>query len=488
MDFQKSLILDRIAELMYESNQNFISIDLLYDDEIIGPQIRNIQIDSNFQQLINAGIITLNNFKVQFCFEKLFFYVLYINRKKKNQFANIDSIKQFLDTKSIFELTNCTDYYFLEFEDILSSSIVKQIFNSNYQSILINLFLIKINQLDISCLIIFIDIKNNKYFLITLINKLILNQKIEICNKIILSILETEESSFKYIFSETITLLKNLDIETQNKIILYAKNQNINITNYLIDYYYYISDFENALKNKNSDNLSEENIINISSSMLDSNQISNAESYILENINDIKIAHNRLELIKTYSIVLYNKTNISEAINQIKIAITDSNILYGSYHSITGGLLNLLGLYYLTSGNFEKSLNIFNSCLKNRKNIYGENHQETAIVINNIALTYFYKEDYNNSLLNFKKANLILENRFGLEHFETARSYYNIGSVLEKLENYKCCLENIIIAMKIFIRNNFTEANDFENSKILLKKITEMKPEFSIPEDLIKYL
>ena len=42
--------------------------------------------------------------------------------------------------------------------------------------------------------------------------------------------------------------------------------------------------------------------------------------------------------------------------------------------------------------------------------------------------------------------------------------------------------------MKIFIRNNFTEANDFENSKILLKKIIEMKPEFSIPEDLIKYL
>jgi hypothetical protein len=71
---------------MFEINENSISIDLLYDDEIIGPQIRNIQIDSNFQQLINDGIISLNNFKVQFCFEKLFYYVLYINRKKKNNF------------------------------------------------------------------------------------------------------------------------------------------------------------------------------------------------------------------------------------------------------------------------------------------------------------------------------------------------------------------------------------------------------------------
>ena len=488
MEFQKSLILDRIAEIMFEIDENSVSIDLLYDDEIIGPQIRNIQIDSNFQQLINDGIISLNNFKVQFCFEKLFYYVLYINRKKKKQFLYTDSIKQFLDTKNKFDLTNCTDYYFLEFEDVLSNDIVKEIFNSNYQSILINLFLIKINQLDIYRLIIFIDIKNNKLFLIKLINKLILNQKIEICNKIILIILEKEESSFKYIFWETIFLLKSLDIETQNKFILFAKNKNINITNYLIDYYYYISDFDNALKNKNSDDLSEENIINISSSMLDSNQISDAESYILEHFNDIKIAHNRLELIKTYSIVLYNKSDISEAIKQIEIAITESNILYGSYHSITGGLLNLLGLYYLSGENFEKSLNIFNSCLKNRMNIYGENHQETAIVINNIALTYFYKEDYNNSLINFKKANLILENRFGSDHFETARSYYNIGSVLEKLENYKSCLDNLIIAMKIFIRNNLTEANDFENSKILLRKIRNGNPEFSIPEDLIKFL
>ena len=97
-----------------------------------------------------------------------FYYVLYINRKKKKQFLYTDSIKQFLDTKNKFDLTNCTDYYFLEFEDVLSNDIVKEIFNSNYQSILINLFLIKINQLDIYRLIIFIDIKNNKLFLMSI--------------------------------------------------------------------------------------------------------------------------------------------------------------------------------------------------------------------------------------------------------------------------------------------------------------------------------
>jgi hypothetical protein len=67
---------------MFEINEKSVSIDLLYDDEIIGPQIRNIQIDSNFQQLINAGIITLNNFKVQFCLRNYFYYILFINRKK----------------------------------------------------------------------------------------------------------------------------------------------------------------------------------------------------------------------------------------------------------------------------------------------------------------------------------------------------------------------------------------------------------------------
>lgn len=73
MEFQKSLILDRIAELIFEINEKTVSIDLLYDDEIIGPQI-----DSNFQQLIKDGIISLNNFKAQFCFEILFLlYFIY---------------------------------------------------------------------------------------------------------------------------------------------------------------------------------------------------------------------------------------------------------------------------------------------------------------------------------------------------------------------------------------------------------------------------
>ena len=55
---EKELLLFRLVELMFEKQQTFLLIDELYEDEVISPFIRNIQIDSPYQQLLFEGVIS----------------------------------------------------------------------------------------------------------------------------------------------------------------------------------------------------------------------------------------------------------------------------------------------------------------------------------------------------------------------------------------------------------------------------------------------
>ena len=55
---QKETILFRLTEIMFQKQQTFLLLDELYEDEVIGSSIRNIQIDSPFQQLLFEGVLS----------------------------------------------------------------------------------------------------------------------------------------------------------------------------------------------------------------------------------------------------------------------------------------------------------------------------------------------------------------------------------------------------------------------------------------------
>lgn len=46
---QKLFILFRLSENMFQNQQTFLLLDKFYEDEVISPFVRNIQIDSTFQ-------------------------------------------------------------------------------------------------------------------------------------------------------------------------------------------------------------------------------------------------------------------------------------------------------------------------------------------------------------------------------------------------------------------------------------------------------
>ena len=70
----------RLAELMLKSGDRELSVDGLFEDEFIGDFVRNIQIDSPYQQLLFEGVLTERMqkgvMKVGFTLEGYFHHVL----------------------------------------------------------------------------------------------------------------------------------------------------------------------------------------------------------------------------------------------------------------------------------------------------------------------------------------------------------------------------------------------------------------------------
>lgn len=80
MNTTKEIILLRLAELMLLQEKNYIAIDELYNDNIIGVYVKNIQIDSPFQELLFEGVISQylseNEIIITFTVEAYFHLVL----------------------------------------------------------------------------------------------------------------------------------------------------------------------------------------------------------------------------------------------------------------------------------------------------------------------------------------------------------------------------------------------------------------------------
>ena len=80
MKSTKENILFRLAELILINDNKSIDFDSLYEDVIIGPTIRDIQIESPYQELLKNGVISQfiidKNIHVTFTVEEYYHYIL----------------------------------------------------------------------------------------------------------------------------------------------------------------------------------------------------------------------------------------------------------------------------------------------------------------------------------------------------------------------------------------------------------------------------
>ncbi len=98
-----NILLLRLAELMLQNERTSLLVDALFEDEQIGDEVKSIQIDSSYQQMLIEGVFTETvqdeKIYISFTVERYFHYVLgtYLYQKAKQLdrlFELIDSLLQ----------------------------------------------------------------------------------------------------------------------------------------------------------------------------------------------------------------------------------------------------------------------------------------------------------------------------------------------------------------------------------------------------------
>jgi hypothetical protein len=108
---EKELLLFRLVELMFEKQQTFLLLDELYEDEIAGSYIRNIQIDSPYQQLLFEGVLSQfslgEELVVSVTVENYFHHLLALVLQKDQRFSTPESLIQLVESNKLKGLKEC---------------------------------------------------------------------------------------------------------------------------------------------------------------------------------------------------------------------------------------------------------------------------------------------------------------------------------------------------------------------------------------------
>ena len=95
---------------MFEKQQTFVLLDELYEDEVISPFVRNIQIDSPYQQLLFDGVLSQYNHQneivVSFTIEAYFHHLLGLILNKNKDVETPKSLSNLLE----YTLNPCLKY------------------------------------------------------------------------------------------------------------------------------------------------------------------------------------------------------------------------------------------------------------------------------------------------------------------------------------------------------------------------------------------
>jgi hypothetical protein len=80
-------LLLRLADLMLLKEKHILAVDELFEDEKIGDYVKNIQIDSPYQQLINEGVLTdsITDELIHVCFTVEGYYHYLLGRVISNK-------------------------------------------------------------------------------------------------------------------------------------------------------------------------------------------------------------------------------------------------------------------------------------------------------------------------------------------------------------------------------------------------------------------
>jgi len=373
----------QLALLMANSQENRLPLDALFEDGIIGKHIRNYQIDSPYQQLLNSTMLTQfsidNRLYVAFTIESVYHYALcqHLLRQPKIgfQLAYYNTKGKQWEQAVIYYLWDAVykNKAYLLFaaiknKDILVSLVAKPLANA---------FMLMDTQ-----------------FLVDSILKNAGDREWEVLRKGCIVLNNAQQKK----------IVRGIVISTQNYIDLSIEECSAFTSNYL-------ELFEKEFAVIVSDRLSE-----------------------IDNLHELdKLKMRRLNNLAFYfkRLGLYQK-----AIKNFELILNEEYKIYGEEHTeIAGSYSNIAGILR-GMGKFNEALEYYHKALKIRQKFYSNNNIKVAYSLANIGLCLKTLGKYDEAMEYQKKALAIKSKIQGEEHPEIATSYGNIASILKAQGKY----------------------------------------------------
>jgi tetratricopeptide (TPR) repeat protein len=407
MRTNKEIILFRLAELMLEKEQNKLLLDDLYEDGIIGPFVRNIQIDSPFQELIFQSILSTNSMLdntivIYFTQEAYSHFVLgkFLYQDKKYQ--NIEFLFNLLTNNKLNYLKNAVEIYLIEDTKNKRFDRITWLIDQGGMSIdivikpIIESFLIidnsqyPLNEENYNLLI-----RKN----VTDIFNLLLNEKTEndyICIK---KCIKECDNNYKVgllkIISETVKSKFNLksfaEVEAIANCIIFFNDNNEKLM--------YIDKIEEWMLNNN-----------------------------ITNLQKIDLYTSCISVCRSLS--NHKKTKYFSQ-KCLKIELED----FGEMHLFVANSYNTIGLICVTEGSYDEAILNFEKSLKIREELLQNSDGFITESVHNIALVHQYKQENEQAIKLYEK---VLERRLkneGIISLGTASVLTCLGSAILNEEN-----------------------------------------------------
>ena len=495
----KETLLYRLTELMFEKQQIFLLLDELYEDEVIIPYVRNIQIDSPYQQLLFDGVLSQYNHQneivLSFTIEAYFHHLLAKVLQKDERYQSAENLCKLLLNNHLkglkegvanllnsdIEIGNLNRL--AEFIDLSEENY--EILNIAISSVIESFKIIGIEK---SLIEILNNSSNNDWrVLMQSILRIGNSQK----NDLIVELAETLYSYYllnnQKAIHVSVYLLRYFDINKALRICefldsIYENYSYINeldrysFYNSYARYFSYIGDHKKSilLYNQSLEFISKSNFFTPHIEALLYNELGLAYFYSNDFENGMFYSKKGLEIREeNYSefkqLIATSTNNVGLSLNglgrydeALEYFIKCSNIgekELGKFSLEFGIYQHNLGLTYFYKKEFSKAVELISKSYEIKKMNVGEINSDIAITSNVLGIAYFNQNDFENALVWLNKTLNTRISLFGNHHY----SLDSTISYLREIYKIKGDYENSVYFSKALINNSkhiYTEVSE----------------------------
>lgn len=415
---KKEVLLYRLTELMFEKQQTFLLLDELYEDEIISSYVRNIQIDSPYQQLLFDGVLSQYNHQneivVSFTIEAYFHHLLAKVLQKDKRYQSAESLLELIQNSNLSRLKEGVSNLFSFDVEVFDFKRLTDFIDLNEEGI--NILDLCVQPVLHSILVSGVD------HTLKMVMENQTKNDWEIIMKVTALMGDLQMHTLKKEFLTVIMPINSLD--SKNKVIIALKG--ILFLNKQLAQFYLDKTIEHSI-------------------YIDDHNIYNDLGRAFQRIGD----YDR-------SILYYKKC--------LAIRLNDENL---KEHPSIAVIYNNLGQLSSIKGFYKKALGYFNLSMEIDLNCFGPDSILVADLLNNIAFNYYSSREYYRSIENFEKSKNIYEKRVGFFSKEVATSYNNLGLVYSALKELDLAVEyhskSLEIRLILFGETNFNVGFSFNN-------------------------